>query len=260
MSRVGNTAVFTAVFGGYDHLKIAASKEEGVDYYCFTDDPEMETGYYRRIVVPMEPGLSAKAMNLKIRTLGHPALESYGYTLYHDGSISVKPGVSVAKLVADELSGDSFWKMFHHSQRTLLRHEALAIVRLHKEPYWRTLATVAMMLATGYPLNPPTLSMTGVILRKPQDERTRRLGSEWWKAFQRFPSKRDQMTFDSVCVKCGLKVNYFDGSMFDNNYVDWHTMHKAPETSMRFPLARLIREGTGLLKSYTISAVFRIAG
>lgn len=36
-------AVYTCITGGYDTPPAIWQKDEGVDYICFTDDPEMQS-------------------------------------------------------------------------------------------------------------------------------------------------------------------------------------------------------------------------
>ncbi len=91
-SKARRICCFTTVFKDWDYLKDipAALVEEGVDYYCFTDDPNLTSKTWRVVYVgPVEDG---REENRRYKQLWiHPLQQQgYDYFLYLDATLFVR--------------------------------------------------------------------------------------------------------------------------------------------------------------------------
>jgi hypothetical protein len=87
---------FTTVFKDWDYLKDIPEpfREEGVDYYCFTDDPELRSDSWEVVYVgPVEDG---REENRRYKILFVHPLQQQGYDfyLYLDATLFVRSKLS----------------------------------------------------------------------------------------------------------------------------------------------------------------------
>src|SRR5690242_14647057 len=112
---MGDVAVYTAIFGGYDTLK-PQKPVPGVDFHCFTDDPAMTSDLWSvHVRRPRfdHPRLSAKYY----KALPHKVLRGYRVSIWIDGSITLLRPRRFVRMAMRTLDGRGL-ALFAHPDRT----------------------------------------------------------------------------------------------------------------------------------------------
>lgn len=81
--------LYTAIFGNYETLK-SPVKIEGLDYVCFTDNPDLKSDIWdiRYVKPPLEVPVSL--FYKKIKCLSHEYLKEYDITIWLDANFVIK--------------------------------------------------------------------------------------------------------------------------------------------------------------------------
>lgn len=128
---MNSVACVTAITGGYDLLH-AHPDTPDVDFWCFTDNPELaiRDDWQVRLLPPSNsPRMSAKAP--KILPHRFPELWSYDYTIWVDGNVTIQPGFLDC---LEDLGPDGF-ALHAHPSRDCIYEEALATGVVVPEKY-----------------------------------------------------------------------------------------------------------------------------
>jgi len=109
---------FTTVFKDWDYLKDIPPPflEEGVDYYCFTDDPDLESKSWQVVYVgPVEDG---REENRRYKQLWIHPLQQQGYDffLYLDATLFVRTKLTQLVDIL-ELSNTDLVSMYYTGRR-----------------------------------------------------------------------------------------------------------------------------------------------
>ena len=81
--------VYTCITGGYDDIQEIKNKEEGIDYYCFTNNPNIKSDTWKVIRIEDET-LENITLARKTKILGNDIVNKYDIALWMDGSTSFK--------------------------------------------------------------------------------------------------------------------------------------------------------------------------
>lgn len=82
--------IYTCITGLYDDIKELSFKEEGVDYYCFTNNPEITSKTWKVIQIE-DSQLEDKVLARKLKILDHSIIrENYNVSLWIDGAFIIK--------------------------------------------------------------------------------------------------------------------------------------------------------------------------
>jgi hypothetical protein len=216
--------IYTAIAGGYDNLKpprddVSPGRPEddlpGQDVplrIAFMDNPDLYagTGCPGWQIEPMASSCMDPLMQAKrYKVLAHEVLPpGTEFSLWVDGSMEFS-----SRLRPDEMARlylvDADLALFKHPIRNCLYDEAhrCDVVKLDDS------AVMAKQMnryrAQGYPRN-NGLAECAVILRR-HTPAVARLNEMWWKEIVE-GSRRDQLSFDYVCWKLGMKYALFPGT------------------------------------------------
>lgn len=182
---MGKVAIYTVITGNYDELRTPSSKEEGFDYYLFTDNREIQSDFWNVVHVEDSEGLGVKKLSRKVKLLPHIYLSSYEYTIYIDGNIDI-----VGSLKEFFFVNKSDFSIAKHPARNCYTKEASVIIRLRKD-----LRDVVVKQKRRYMKLVPKgqwLTANSIILRKNCDL-TNKICDDWWREVKQF-SYRDQMS------------------------------------------------------------------
>lgn len=190
--RRQSIVVYTAIFGGYDQLREPRQRASGVQYICYTDNPNLKSDAWQiRLCQPTgDPWLQAK----RFKILAHEALNC-DISLWIDGRIGLHDLNGSIEHFNAELS------LRRHPQRSCIYAEATHCKRVRRGDPERIDAAVARYASEGHPAN-YGLWMGGVVLRKhtPSVEAFNR---EWWRELVAGTS-RDQIILPVLLRRHGL--------------------------------------------------------
>jgi hypothetical protein len=200
-------AIYTAILQGRDVYKEPPKGK--FDTFLFTDTP-IPTGRAR--VVPVAEPLVQDAVRSArfIKTLPHLFFHDHEYTLWMDGSMSLKHTdiKSVLKVLRD-----ADVATFRHRCRDCVYDELEACIAFgHDDPELMR-RQIEEYRAKGYPAH-NGLAETMVVLRR-MNPKTAAFGNLWWSHISK-GSRRDQLSFNPVAWLTNTRVVYFEGNVEDN--------------------------------------------
>jgi GT2 family glycosyltransferase len=192
-------AVYTAIFGDYDHLK--PREFDDVDHICFTDQRHLSVkGWRIRQVQGLPSPMSADdrvRLARRFKALPHTILPEYQIWLWQDANLELNyhPG----KLVAEYLQNADL-ATFQHQKRNCIYDEARVCAELRKDDAEKIFPQVSRYQAEGYPRN-YGLIWSALIIRRNTAE-IRALNEAWWSEMTA-GSRRDQLSFNYVAWRLG---------------------------------------------------------
>ena len=219
--------VYTAITAGYDQLKEPPhAAANGADFVAFVDEP-CESRTWRSY--PIHHGFADPTRNAKIhKILSHRYLPTAEYTLWLDGSVIIAGAQPLQRLI-DTCLAECDIAVFSHRHRTCLYQEASVCLERRldaPEVIWQQ---ICRYTADGFPPN-AGLAECCVILRR-QTPAVRAFNEAWWEEIAN-GSRRDQLSFDYVAHKHGLRYATFPGTIADNPW-----FRRVPHARPRPPLS-----------------------
>lgn len=205
--------VYTCITGDYDSLREIEHPEKDIDYYCFTNNQNLQSKTWQIIHIDNE-GLDNHHLSRKIKMLGHPAINTkYDISVWMDALIIWEK--SIRKFVNTYLKDGSF-ATFKHSQRRTIQDEAVACLRLGKDTKENITRTLSFLKSERFPDNQGLYEMT-VFVKRHNDPIVKKTMNLWFKMNQKY-SKRDQLTFMYCAWKTRLQINTINLNIWNNQY------------------------------------------
>lgn len=209
--------VYTCITGNYDNLKEIDNKETGIDYYCFTNNKNIQSNTWKVIYIE-DNELSNIQLARKIKILGHPKInKKYDIFVWMDGAVSFRK--KIIDFINTYLKKDDVFVAFKHGERNTIAEEGKACIRFKKETKENVEKVLSFYEKENYKDNNGLIESTVFIKRgniKKIDE-TMRL---WFDMILNF-SIRDQLSFNYCIYKTNLKVKWINEKVFDNDWFEW---------------------------------------
>lgn len=228
MSRV---LVYSAIIGGYDGICRPAPIGDGAkaDFVCFTDrEMPLPEGVQRRHWKRKHRDPTRDAREIKIRRFED--FKDYDWVVWADANCGVCPTAIMAHL--DRRGGESPVHVFSHDVRDCLYEEAQWAFSQAADSPAMVSAQVNRYNREGFPAH-YGLANTNLLARNPNDGDAIEFSNDWWREVCR-GSRRDQLSFDYVRWKTGLKPAFFPGLWYANRFCERITDHsQAPRRSCR---------------------------
>ncbi len=217
-------AVYTAIFGDYDNLITPVHQKrlrKQADFICFTDNPKIKSTFYKVILVE-KPENDPFKSNRYYKILSHRVLPTYAKTLYVDANVLIT--TQDLDDIFNNCLEKASYSMFKHTLRNCLYEEAewvLSDTRIDNSEVVRH--QIQQYKNDGFPTNFGLIAGT-FIIRNHADPEVQRFNDLWWKEVK-YKSRRDQLSFDYIRWKTGMKINYLPGS-WENNFIGIRKKHK----------------------------------
>lgn len=229
------TAIYTAIFGGYDVLREPKVIPSSCDFICFTDKKQDVPIWQMREVAAPHDDPTRNARMYKI--LPHRFLGGYEYSVWIDGNMLVRGDVNE---LIDTYLKDARVAAYDHryarhrdreespDSRSCIYKEADFLLELAKRGRVKDdpkliKTQVERYRKEGYPADHGMLLST-VFLRRHNDPDVVCTMERWWDELKR-GSKRDQMSFNYAVWKENLRVAYIKENVRNNKYF-LHMPHK----------------------------------
>lgn len=205
-------AVFTAIIGEYDSLKLPSHLDSAFDYYLFTDRTAPDTGVFQVRPAPFhcdDPTRTARY----IKTHPHTLLAEYDLAIWADANVMVLGDFRTS--IANFLASGRCVGAFPHPMRTSVVDEIEACSTFNKdEP--EILDSKRQECSRS---DDDDLIESGFMIFDLRDEKTSRFLDRWWSLIDR-GSKRDQLSIMSALSDIEL---------------DWHRLTKRPNSLRNHP-------------------------
>lgn len=210
-------AVYTALLGGYEDLiEQTVAADSGVDFICFTDDPQLtSTSWQVRLIQPLFPfDMVRSQRDLKIR--GHDSLAGYDELLYIDNAVFLRQ--NPADILTTWLA-DHDYAVSVHSFRDRVIDEFDEVLALgYDDP-----ARVSEQLLHYAELYPNVLEQkpfwNGMSARRNTPE-VQHMMNLWFDHVLRF-SRRDQLSANVAFALGGVPINQIDENNNDAPSHQW---------------------------------------
>ncbi len=212
--------VYTANFGDYDIVQEPKEKHPHAEYLLFSDRVVFLRGW-RQIV--SSPYLAAVREARKRKCLSHRHTDTE-YSIWHDANIRLM--TSPIRLC--EMLGDSDIMAFSHPYRTCLYDEALACIELGKADREILDRQISMYKTAEYQ-SQNGLCETGLLVRR-HTEALAKFNEAWWAEIET-GSHRDQISFNYVAWKTGIKIKTIDGGLKRSPHVEYSGRHNGASKS-----------------------------
>ena len=210
---INSIVVYTAISNKYDKLKENSNFEKnGLDFVAFLENPiKSKTWEFRQINSSFEePNRNSKIHKI----LSHLYFPDKEYSLWMDGSMSIKINFSLEKLIATYLN-DCDLAVFKHPRRSCVYEEAKTCMEKKLDDPIIIQNQIKRYMEEGHPCY-NGLQECGIILRRHTDQ-IKEFNENWWEEIKN-GSKRDQISFPYVVRKMNLKINYFSGFTVKNDF------------------------------------------
>jgi hypothetical protein len=206
-------AVYTSITNAKDSLKAPLDTSEA-DFILFCDQvpplhDEAAVSCWEQRAAPMlfaDPRRNSRVPKL----LAHQFLAEYDYSLWLDGSMRL---LVPARQIVETYLGDADIALFCHTTRECIYDEAVVCTNLRLDEPAIIEAQMSKYRLEGFPTK-QGLYECGAILRR-HSSLMESFNNAWWSEYCRH-SCRDQLSFNYVLRKLGLRATALPGTVLDN--------------------------------------------
>ena len=217
--------IYTAMVGGYDEIMQPVVIDDRFDYILFSNDiKEDRVGVWQvRPIAYTNPDNTRICRYVKT----HPEelLPGYDASVWMDSNIRIMTSAVYERIVELYESG-SLIASINHPERDCIYDEAFEVMYIRYEQEHVVVDWCHKLRQEGYPKH-NGLYETGVMFRAHTNEKIQAVDAMWWNCIEKC-SKRDQLSFNYVLWKLGVKCHYFlDELLNTRNSADFSiVMHK----------------------------------
>jgi hypothetical protein len=206
-----NSCVFTCNFGDKDDLKEPEAITPGVDFICFTNNPDLKSTRWKIEFIDRPENIKLSRFFKIIPPSG------YDQTLYLDSSFKIKRDLT--KLLSTKTEG--IW-LFKHPQRNCAYDEAKVVIDKKLDNLCTVSNQIKKYGQEGFPRE-TGLWRCGIVIRDSRNAKIQELNRLWMEEIKH-GSWRDQISFPYVCWKTNVRPRPIMGTLSD--YYFEQSLHK----------------------------------
>lgn len=192
--------------GGYDEIMQPVVIDDRFDYILFSNDiKEDRVGVWQvRPIAYTNPDNTRICRYVKT----HPEelLPGYDASVWMDSNIRIMTSAVYERIVELYESG-SLIASINHPERDCIYDEAFEVMYIRYEQEHVVVDWCHKLRQEGYPKH-NGLYETGVMFRAHTNEKIQAVDAMWWNCIEKY-SKRDQLSFNYVLWRLGVKCDYF---------------------------------------------------
>ena len=217
--------IYTVITGKYDSIKQPLVVEEGVEYYLFTNNPEIkDAGVWKVVQIPSEEwsGRTARENNIllsrKVKMLPHKYLpEGAEWSLYIDADMVIKRPLTE---LLNNLHSKTLFAAFRHSYCKNVQEEIEDLLVKNMVQPDQVKEQWNKYVEWGFKDN-LGISENGLLIRRHNDARVAQLMELWWKEYQQ-GCLRDQVSLMPCMYKEDFMpyFQFIEKNIRDNEYLD----------------------------------------
>ena len=200
--------IYTAMVGGYDEIMQPQVVDDRFDYILFSNDiKEDRVGVWQvRPIAYTNPDNTRICRYVKT----HPEelLPGYDASVWMDSNIRIMTSAVYERIVELYESGSVIASM-NHPLRDCIYDEAFEVMYIRYEREKVVVDWCHKLRKENYPKH-NGLYETNVMFRKHNTSLISETNVMWWDCIEKY-SKRDQLSFNYVLWKLGVKCEYFLG-------------------------------------------------
>lgn len=216
----GKIAIYTAISGDYDSIKIPAHLDARFDYILFTDTPAPNTGVWQARPFP-EIIQDPTRMARYVKTHPHHFFSGYDIAVWIDANIMILG--DIYPLIQDFILSGKSVAAVPHALRKHVQDEFSACIRSKIdetsiiEKQWTRYKDLGFYC--------DELIESNVMMFKPNEEKVGLFLDTWWSEIECY-SKRDQLSLNFALSQHGIQ---------------WHRITKRPNSIRNHPLFVMVR-------------------
>lgn len=202
-------AVYTAVCGGYDSIKLPEYLDPRIDYFLFSEYPVPETGIFRVLPIPFEDHDRTRLARY-VKTHPHQLLSDYDIAIWIDANIMIIEDIS--PMIEGFLASGRAVAAIPHPQRQSIYEEGEACVERSKDKADVIAEQLARYRAVSFDCE--DLIESNFMMLDLRDERVHEFLDTWSAELHNY-SRRDQLSLNFALRQAGL---------------DWHPLTSRPNS------------------------------
>lgn len=206
--------LYTCITGNYDQL-IDIEREEGFDYYCFTNNKNLISKTWNIIYIQNE-GLDNVRLARKIKTIGYaPILNEYDISIWKDSNIVMKQPL---KKFVDTMCNLKKYDliMLKHPDRDCVYDEIDFCIKDQKDNIKNIRNQLEFYQQQNFAKH-QGLPASGLFIKKNNNPIVKKTMEDWFNMIEK-NSFRDQLSFTYCAIKNNVKIDYLPISCCQN---DW---------------------------------------
>lgn len=237
--------VYTAIFGNYDQLKEPEIVDDDVEYYCFTDNVQLESNRWN--IVYVDSIYRNKVRTAKIfKLFPHLIFPNSFQSIWVDGCYSIQKSLTE---LFNKVCNHGL--MFYPHIRYNCIYKEACVLKLNKTDNPSIInSQISEIKKNGYPKN-NGLIHGAVIVRNHSDQNVKKCMSDWWDEIERF-SYRDQLSFNYVAWRNCLSVKYADHDLNNTELFKWSPHYYSTKNTFRTILLKILFFYFSLGKKFNI--------
>lgn len=198
-------AVYTSIFGNYDHLIEPLYKSEYCDYFAITDQQIPESSVWKRLDCSEIEGfnnLDDYHKSKYCKMFPHILFPDYKYSIWVDGNVQI---VADMMPLIDRM-GDAVMAAFENPKHDCIYTEARYNICQNNARINELENQILAYTCEGFPAHFGMREFS-IIARKNQNAEMQNLMKQWWEQVNEY-TMRDQISFPYVLWKNGLTIDY----------------------------------------------------
>ena len=218
--------VYTCITGGYDNILEPTVVTPGVDYICFTDNPNMKSKTWKLVPIPNELLSYSKVKQQRgVKILAHRYLSDYDISVWVDGAVIVKGNIKEYLRTLD-MKTYSVFIPEHPVRKCIYKEKDACVVakKLKGDQVELAARQMKRYRDEGFPEN-FGLVQTNVMIRRHNDQYSKELMEKWWSELKD-NSHRDQLSFNYALWREGSrKFKYLIKTTCNSKTFNWIKKH-----------------------------------
>jgi glycosyltransferase involved in cell wall biosynthesis len=207
-------ALYTAICGNYDSVKLPETIDARIDYFIFTERADQEQTLYTVRPIPHYSEDSTRTARYA-KTHPHFLLSEYDIVVWIDANIMILG--DIFPLIEEFLASGKPVGAIPHPVRKSVYEEVDACIERNKDSADLITAQITRYRARGFDCS--DLIETNFMMFDLRDERVRKFLDTWWAEVDNF-SKRDQLSVNFALRQAG---------------VEWHRITEFPNSLRNHP-------------------------
>ena len=192
-------AIYTAISGYYDSIKLPGKMDPRFDYVVFTDLPAPDTGVWQVRPITYFHADKIRAARF-VKTHPHMLLDGYDIAIWVDSNIMILG--DIYPLVERFLSSDKAVAAFPHPLRKSVYEELEACTQQNRGDPAAMQEQLARYRAAGF--DHDDLIESNFIMFDLRDDHLKPFLDKWWSEIERH-SRRDQLSLNYALTQNGLE-------------------------------------------------------
>ena len=239
--------VYTCITGDYDNLKELEIIEDGIDYYCFTNNKKIKSNTWKVVYIE-DKKLSNVLLARKTKLLGHPMINSkYDVLFWIDGDLRIRKPIKSFMDEYCDLDKYDFISFKHHARDNIFQ-EIKACLYFGRETREKALKLKEFYKKEKYKYDNVLIEST--IMIKKNIDIVNETMKMWFDMLLNY-SHRDQLSFNYVISKTNLNVNLIDLNVWNNEFFQFIRHNKSNDEKYRisFENKKLLKKDNDVERS-----------